>query len=395
MTLLAILACTGDDKTSEPSCPGGWDWDGGACVARLPEGDGAGLGDPARLQPGELDAETQQGLAERFKPAMVFAGERLWPVEVGYCYEAGAPLVQCDPADTDYEACVTVVEGADLPTADLSTLDPSYVYGVDCPGDNSGGGWDEATWFDEWDRIQGDDPAAATWTPVVYAHLSWHDQAASLVQIQYWFWYPYNKFANNHEGDWEHINAIVDLSAEPTLVDLHWAAHAVEFPQYTYATRITADDGGDHPVVFVGGCGEISDYGGCYSGGSYPWPGLYEGAALAITEDVTPMARLVHSDEIAVVVMPEPDESLSQDLSWLPLDIYHGQWTVEENSGIIQAGGGDGPPTQPAYKGSWNAPYDPDNLWTGLEDSSLVWFDPPADWEVLYNPGAPGASGTP
>jgi len=29
--------------------------------------------------------------------------------------------------------------------------------------------------------------------------------------IQYWFFYPFNDGANNHEGDWEHINVIVTI----------------------------------------------------------------------------------------------------------------------------------------------------------------------------------------
>lgn len=385
---LALLACS-DDKTTAPECPGGWVWTGEDCAALLPDGDGVGLGSPERLQPGDLDAATQLDLAERFQPAMVFAGERFWPVEVGYCYASGQPLLQCDPTDTAHSACVTAVEASALPTADLSTLDPAFVYGVDCPGTNAGPGYDDATWFDEWDRIQGGDPAAATWTPTVYVHISWHDKAASQIQLQYWFWYPYNKFANNHEGDWEHIDVVADIAATPALVDLHWAFHSFDYQHLTYATRITAGDGGDHPVVFVGGCGEIDGWGGCYSGGSYPWPGLYEGAATAITEDVTPMLRHLHPDDIDVILLPEPDEVLATELSWLPLDLAWGEWVTEENSSLIGALGGDTPPTQPAYKGSWNSGYDPDDLWQGLSDSSFVAFEPPADWEVLYNPGAP------
>ena len=30
-----------------------------------------------------------------------------------------------------------------------------------------------------------------------------------VIALQYWFFYPFNDFANDHEGDWEHINVIV------------------------------------------------------------------------------------------------------------------------------------------------------------------------------------------
>lgn len=45
----------------------------------------------------------------------------------------------------------------------------------------------------------------------IYAHFFVHEQPASSAAerysfvIQYWFFYPFNDAANNHEGDWEHI----------------------------------------------------------------------------------------------------------------------------------------------------------------------------------------------
>lgn len=393
--LLPLLpACSPAPEKASYDCPDAWGWDGSDCYPLLPETDGVDpVGSPEPLAEGELDLETQRALAERFQPAQVFSGERFWPVSVDYCAASGADLYQHPLADEDYDEGVLVATNAELAALDYATLPvDDVVYQLDCPGDNSGPGYDEASWFDAWDELQGDDPATATWTPVHYVHLAWLDRAASLLLIQYWFWYPFDKFANNHEGDWEHTNAVVDLSgAEPALVDVHFFFHSGSTRAFQRITRITDEAGGDHPVVFVGGCGEFNGWGGCYSGASYPWPAVYQGTATLILEDVTPMARALHPDDIAVVLWPEPEAvepGGELALSWLPLRLFHGQWHVEQNDPIIVYSGGDGPPTPPAWKGDWNTGVDEDT-WSERDEieSEYVFFHPPEGWEVLYNPG--------
>lgn len=392
--LFALAGCAGQDK-GEPAedCPGGWSWDGAACVAARPDSAGVpGDGAPEALREGDLSADEQRALAERFQPAMVFSGPDIWPVTVDYCYEAGADLYAYAASDDDHASPTLAVAAADLPTADLAALDPALIYGVDCPGDNSGPGYEDATWITEWRAIQGDDPATAPYRPVDYVHVSWWDRAAQQALIAYWFWMPYDKFANNHEGDWEHVNLVIDLSgAEPALADVHWFFHSRDTREFQRITRITDDEGGDHPVVFSGGCGEFDGWGGCYSGASYPWPGVYVGTAELITEDTTHHARWLHPDDIDVVLLPEPAAvAPGGDLaiSWLPLNVYFGQWEVEANSSILLLAGPASPPTQPAYKPEWNQGTDED-LWSEDDEaaSTFVWFEPPADWQVLYNPG--------
>ena len=72
---------------------------------------------------------------------------------------------------------------------------------VDIPGD------DEATWRRNFQH------AAAP--PHTFAHVFLEDAPAHdtsprvHLEIQYWFYYPFNDSANNHEGDWEHLTVCV------------------------------------------------------------------------------------------------------------------------------------------------------------------------------------------
>lgn len=392
--LALLLACDPETKPETHDCPQAWDWDGDACVARTPDSEGADpVGLPEPLSEGELDEDEQIALAERFQPAQVFSGDQLWAVSVDYCAESGGDLWRYAADDTEHAAGEIAATNAELAALDYATLPADgYVYQMDCPGDNSGPGYDEATWLDEWTAIQGDDPAAAPYPPVHYVHLAWHDRAQSLLLIQYWFWYPFNKFANNHEGDWEHVNVVVDVSGdEPQMADVHWFFHSGSTTAFQRITRITDDDGGDHPVVFSGGCGEFDGWGGCYSGASYPWPGVYQGTAEFILEDVTSHVRYLHPDDIGVILWPEPEAvevGGERGRAWIPLQLYHGAWETPENDEIILYAGGDGVPTPPAYKGDWNTGAGVDG-WSERDEieSDYLFFDPPEGWEILYNPG--------
>lgn len=379
---LLLLAC----GTPEPACPGGWDRVDDTCVARLPDGTGVpGDGAPEPLAPGDLTDAAKRALAERFQPAMVFAGDQIWPVSVTYCAESGADLMRHPPGDDDHSQGVVAADNADIATLDFATLPDGFEYQLDCPGDNTGPGWDDATWLTEWARIQGDDPATAPYPPVHYAHLAWFDRAAGLLLVQYWFFLPYDKYTNNHEGDWEHVNVVVD-AAGPTLVDVHFSFHSSSMRRFERVTRLTDDAGGDHVVVFSGGCSDLGGWGGCYSGASWPWPGRYD---IVLVEDTTPQLRTLHPRDIDLILLPERDAIAPGgpvEVSWASRLTWFGQWEVAANHPLILSQGANQVPTPPPYKGSWGQPGD--DAWEGQPDSEFEWFEPPADWDVLYNPGA-------
>ncbi|MFH1101174.1 MAG: right-handed parallel beta-helix repeat-containing protein [Methanobacteriota archaeon] len=121
----------------------------------------------------------------------------------------------------------------------------------------------------------------------VYAHLFTHNGEYI---IQYWFFYPFNDFVNNHEGDWEHINVVI-TSQNPATAQINRVIYY--FHHYYYVASTTQVENpttfdcyvvdSTHPVVFVGGYGRVDS--GCWSSGagsgshgSYPifgtWPSI-------------------------------------------------------------------------------------------------------------------------
>lgn len=150
----------------------------------------------------------------------------------------------------------------------------------------------------------------------IYAHIFTEDGGSQRDVIQYWFFYPYNDWINNHEGDWEHINVIVS-SRNPMIA----VAQEVEFYFHGQAMSRKAKYGnngpakadypgelgspevplvGNRPLVYVGGgslfasqvgsdpasnliaepffnwiIGTLNSDSGLQSGGSYPYRALW------------------------------------------------------------------------------------------------------------------------
>ena len=119
-----------------------------------------------------------------------------------------------------------------------------------------------------------------------YAHLF---KVGDEYVIQYWFFYPFDDWINNHEGDWEHVNVVV-TSDNPAGAQLD---RVVYYFHQKYITRAinqlenpnnygyqVVDD--THPIIFVGGYGTETFDGitgsGYGSHGSYPargtWPNV-------------------------------------------------------------------------------------------------------------------------
>ena len=59
----------------------------------------------------------------------------------------------------------------------------------------------------------------------VYGHVVASTETPGALNLQYWFWYPYNDWVAtvNHEGDWEHITVVA--KADGTLVGAFYAEH--------------------------------------------------------------------------------------------------------------------------------------------------------------------------
>ncbi|MFH1311626.1 MAG: FlgD immunoglobulin-like domain containing protein [Candidatus Eisenbacteria bacterium] len=240
-----------------------------------------------------------------------------------------------------------------------------------------------------------------------YAHLFCAD---SLTVIQYWFFYPYNDWVNNHEGDWEHINVVIS-SADPE-------QSVIEMVEYYFHNRYLSADPAlgqlyqvdeTHPVVFVGGYGEMYCGGmfigsGPQGGGSYPVLGHWERAGSpveievagvqiscpAAADDLSTTGDYVHWSNVQVIVWPDADAeycAAHPDRSWMKALMPWGTTFASSPGDWLGAGsvGNDAPPT-PSRTSEWehlgpetsrslyvrNRPYDP------VTDSDWIAPSPPA-----------------
>ena len=74
---------------------------------------------------------------------------------------------------------------------------------------------------------------------------------------------------NNHEGDWEHINVVIDsqIPEDADIIKVDYYFHHYVLTRYTPGVDFYTVDN-THPVIFVGGYSGLADgWGshGCYS----------------------------------------------------------------------------------------------------------------------------------
>ena len=102
--------------------------------------------------------------------------------------------------------------------------------------------------------------------------------------IQYWFFYPFNDWVNDHEGDIEHINvAITGLDSNVADIDFvdYYFHKKVKRCSKALLSDFSSIVDNTHPKVFIGGYGYAANLGsGPNSGGSYPWAGHWDDVAV-------------------------------------------------------------------------------------------------------------------
>lgn len=341
---------------------------------------------PEPVLPSEVSLDDQLTLAERFKPAQIFTGDDVWSISLHYMVNEGGGLMRapCRQAgncrlnfsydvDPDTDTWVAVDPAPNMLTEDYTDLPTDngsglgYVYFIDGPGTGTGPGIDDETWSAAWRSIQGyataggGDPAEATYPPLQYAHLFWLDKELELLAIQYWFYYPYDKFQNNHEGDWEHMNVVLDYRepSGPVIALAQFSSHGGEWAAVAdNLYRIGDRDGGDgdHVVVFVGGATcmtyDSGEWCGDTSGASYAYPGVYDrGYIETVAGGATLTGRAIHADDIEVRLLPRSEDidfSVDPDLSWYVLPFLFGEPIIAANDPVIQATYNDRAPVAPS-----------------------------------------------
>jgi hypothetical protein len=354
---------------------------------------------PEALGPEEERSPIAERLARRFNPAMAFSDPGVWPVDVRYAWRDGADLV-ASVVDREGKVVGSYVaaRNAELERrswADLPTEDDAgrfIRYGIDAPGDDRTEGG-RTRWRKRWDSLVED----KTFPPTQYAHLFWLNRAEGLLGIQYWFFYPFNEWINRHEGDWEHVNVILQ---GPTQLsdDTGWTPVGYQFAFHSWhldtdqVVRVAGPQPGeDHVVVFVGGRGRMLWWTGTMSGASYPLPAFYRRAGsgpIKADEDTRTPRRFIGARDFRIVMLPEPerlDATLRPELSWLRLPFYVGQEDMQSNPPLINWLGYGGPVVQPARRPAWNARKSkPPFLGSVLAVASNLRL--PQDWPSLAAP---------
>ena len=120
-----------------------------------------------------------------------------------------------------------------------------YGYNLDFPGNPLDPGCD----FERWARR-----ATQGTKPTVYAHVAREAAYPDRLALQYWLYYPFNDWNNNHEGDWEMIQLVFGtgnvadaLATEPLEVGYsqHEGAEKADWGD----EKLDVVDG-THPVVY-------------------------------------------------------------------------------------------------------------------------------------------------
>lgn len=245
------------------------------------------------------------------------------------------------------------------------------------PGNENPDDW--ATTY--WQGGGGTKPGRA-YSPKVYCHI--HKEEANKIQVQYWYYYPYNAAFNRHEGDWEHISVILESDGQTDQAVFHgvlYYCHEFYIEISSMMTWECLDGGGlytwyypymidqTHPVVFVGGTSRMPDQLGASSGASWPCFGDFAlpGWWNMEVERVYPGGAVLRYSEIDVEMMPDfqTGSPMSSELiAWFESNPDK-QWMAAElmwgypisDSPLTSIVGGNLAPMTPSHQAAWLNPY--------------------------------------
>ena len=179
------------------------------------------------------------------------------------------------------------------------------------------------------------------------------------VVLRYYYFYPFNDFQNNHEGDWQYINVIVN-SFDPNMAQLAEIDYHFHGAGLTYTiigerifdpqTHFAPAEGGTHPVVYVG----AGSHGGYPTGGTYPrsFDEVMTKDGIVLSTNVEDTNRDV-AESYDLILLPNPDSNqpnmgLSPEMSWLGAKAKWGTLDVSSPGDRY-----DESPVGPFHKDSW------------------------------------------
>jgi hypothetical protein len=217
----------------------------------------------------------------------------------------------------------------------------------------------------EWNNTYFGTGAYAGWnypnTAYVHIYPTTHSNySGTLTVIQYHYFYPYNDWWNNHEGDWQRIDVVVsssdpdDKTIEVLGVEyrLHgaWVTYYKDFPDHPGITSSfdfnprenVKLSQGTHPVVYVG-AGSHAAYpvGGTIKIFARPpkvatvkrWEYMTHTGLVLSTQAPPNNSDLWESYDLVLLPDPDPDNTnnmgLDPDMSWLGAQIQWGTPQVD------------------------------------------------------------------
>ena len=205
-------------------------------------------------------------------------------------------------------------------------------YHLDFPGDALRPG---CTYEEFSKRLAAGTPSTA------YARVVTQPGVPGKLALQYWFFYVFNDWNNNHEGDWEMIQ--LNFDADTPAQALARGPTETGYSQHSSAERAAWGDpkleivGGTHPVVYPAAGSHANFYGSKLY--------LMRSQAEGMGCDDTRGPSRVLSPRVATV--PTARRDYLPEYPWLGFD---GRWG-EQQSGVFNG------PTGPNDKTQWTEPF--------------------------------------
>ena len=224
----------------------------------------------------------------------------------------------------------------------------------------------EAQWYDAYENKGSYDQKYAGVNHDHTAYVHFFRLNDGRVLIQYYYFYPFNDFQNNHEGDWQHIN-VVASSYDPSIAQIESVVFKFHGKAMRYDERggrtfhprqgqFATAEGGQHPVVYVG----AGSHGGYPTGGKYKNPDdlkdkfvhdeIMSKFGYLLSTSIT--ARNLHNAAgYNLVFLPTPDSyqpnmGLSPEMSWLGTRAKWGTYKVPSPGDLYNRS-----PVGPFYSG--------------------------------------------
>jgi len=247
---------------------------------------------------GIADSKEQQ-LALTYEPYLHFAaGEKFFPTDVNYHIENSRLYMKLDDTNTLIEDSPTVTSIAQY-TAENYFLN------------NTLGGLEKIA-QDFKQRRQ-------SFGNIIYSHIT---SESGFIVVQYWFFYAFNPGSlNQHQGDWEMIEIILDSNETPqfTVYSQH---HAGQRAEWNDVEKVD----GTHPEVYVA-LGSHANYFREYQG------------KIGTESDTIGNANTLKPEDLEVVMLGEKgigNHPPSQD--WLEFGGKWGNWARLTDATVGSAG---------------------------------------------------------